>query len=54
MAMTGICTDRLLKQRSALRKQNILIDLPPQRGGLRSLSAGRFALRRRFRVNAAL
>jgi hypothetical protein len=38
MAMDGICLDRLLKQRSALHKQGILIDLPPQRGGLRSLS----------------
>ena len=38
--MTGICLDRLLKQRFALRKPDFFLDLPPPRGGLRSLSAG--------------
>jgi hypothetical protein len=32
--------DRLLKQRSALRKPDFFFDLPPPRGGLRSLSVG--------------
>jgi len=40
IAMAGICFDRLLKQRSALRKLGIPFDLPPRRGGLRSLSVG--------------
>jgi len=40
IAMAGICLDRLLKQRSALRKLCIPLDFPPQRGGLRSLSGG--------------
>ena len=34
----GICLDRLLKQRSALRKPDFSFDFPPPRGGLRSLS----------------
>jgi hypothetical protein len=38
--MAGICLDRLLKQRSALRKPDFFFDLPPPRGGLRSLSVG--------------
>jgi len=37
---TGICFGRLLKQRSALRKPDVSFDLPPPRGGLRSLSVG--------------
>jgi hypothetical protein len=32
--------DRLLKQRSALRKPDFFFGLPPPRGGLRSLSVG--------------
>jgi hypothetical protein len=40
IAMDGICLDRLLKQRSALRISGFLFDFPPQRGGLRSLSGG--------------
>jgi len=36
--MAGICLDRLLKQRSALRKLDFFFDLPPPRGGFRSLS----------------
>jgi hypothetical protein len=36
--MAGICLDRLLKQRSALRKSDFSFDYPPPRGGLRSLS----------------
>jgi hypothetical protein len=38
--MAGICLDRLLNQRSALRKPDFSFDFPPQRGGLRSLSVG--------------
>jgi hypothetical protein len=38
IGMTGICLDRLLKQRSALRKPDFSSDFPPPRGGLRSLS----------------
>jgi len=40
IAMAGTCLDRLLKQRSALRKPDIPFDFPPQSGGLRSLSGG--------------
>jgi hypothetical protein len=36
--MEGICLDRLLKQRLALRESGVPFDFPPQRGGLRSLS----------------
>ena len=35
--MEGVCLDRLPKQRSALPQQGILLDIPPQRGGLGSL-----------------
>jgi hypothetical protein len=38
--MDGICLDRLLKQRSALQKPDFPFDLPPPRGGLRSLAVG--------------
>jgi hypothetical protein len=38
--LAGLCRDRLLKQRSALRKLGNPLDYPPQRGGLRSLSDG--------------
>jgi len=38
IAIAGICLDRLLKQRSALRRLDISFDFPPQRGGIRSLS----------------
>jgi hypothetical protein len=34
IGMAGICLDRLLKQRSALRKPDFSFDLPPPRGGL--------------------
>jgi hypothetical protein len=37
--MTGICLDRLLKQRSALRKPDFSFGFPPRRGGLGNLSA---------------
>jgi len=40
IAIEGIWLDRLPKQRSALRKPDVLFDVPPQRGGLRSLSGG--------------
>ena len=33
--MDGICLDRLLKQRLALRKTCIPLDCPPQRGGIK-------------------
>jgi hypothetical protein len=39
-AMEGVSLDRLLKQRSALRKLGVPFDLPPQRGEFRSLSGG--------------
>jgi hypothetical protein len=38
--VAGIRLDRLLNQRSALRKPDFFFDLPPPRGGLRSLSVG--------------
>jgi hypothetical protein len=38
IGMTGIFLDRLLKQRSALRKPDFSFDFPPPSGGLRSLS----------------
>jgi hypothetical protein len=40
IAMERISLDRLLKQRSALRKPGMPFDFPPQRGGLRILSVG--------------
>jgi hypothetical protein len=40
IALAGICLDRLLQQRSALQKPNFPFDIPPPRGGLRSLSVG--------------
>jgi hypothetical protein len=45
IAMAEICLDRLLRQRSALRKPDSSFDFPPLRGGLRGLSvkAGCFA-----------
>jgi hypothetical protein len=42
--MTGICLDRILKQRSALRKPDFTFDFPPLRGGLRSLSVAAVCL----------
>jgi hypothetical protein len=38
--MNDTCLDRLLKQRFALPKPGHSFDLPPLRGGLRSLSVG--------------
>jgi hypothetical protein len=40
--MAVICFDRLLKQRSALRKPDIFFGFPPPCGGLRSLSVGAY------------
>jgi hypothetical protein len=41
VAIAGTGLNRLLKQRSALRKRgHRFSDLPPQRGGLRILSGG--------------
>jgi hypothetical protein len=48
VAVAGICFDRLLKQRGALRKPCILLDHPPQRGGLRSLSGEAVCLAAEF------
>jgi hypothetical protein len=42
--MEGICLDRLLKQRFALQEPDFSFDLPPPRGGLRSLSVGTVCL----------
>jgi hypothetical protein len=49
--VAGSCLDRLLKQRSALRKPDFFFDFPPLRGGLRSLSvkAGCIATKSRAR-----
>jgi hypothetical protein len=52
--MAGICLDRLLKQRSALRKPYLLFDFPPPCGGLRSLSVGADCLATKFRALFAL
>jgi hypothetical protein len=52
--MAGICLDRLLKQRSALQKPDFSFDLPPPRGGLRSLSVGADCLATEFRANSGL
>jgi hypothetical protein len=38
--MAGICLDRLLEQRFALRKPDLFFDFPPPCGGSRSLSVG--------------
>jgi len=38
IAIAGIGPDRLLKQRSALRKPDFFFDFPPPRGSIRSLS----------------
>jgi hypothetical protein len=54
IAMTGICLDRLLKQRSALQKLDIPFDVPPLRGGLRSLSVGADCLATESRALSAL
>jgi hypothetical protein len=40
LPMQGFCLDRLLKQRSALRRSSAPSDLPPPCGGIRSLSGG--------------
>jgi hypothetical protein len=40
IGLAGVCLDRLLKQRSALRKPDFSFDFPPPCGGLRSLSVG--------------
>jgi len=37
--MTGICLNRLLKRRSALRNQDFSFGFQPRRGGLGNLSA---------------
>jgi len=52
--MTGICLDRLLKQRSALRKPDFSFGFPPRRGGLRNLSVAAGCLATKSRVFAEL
>jgi hypothetical protein len=52
--MTGICLDRLLKQRSALRKSDFSSDLPPPRGGLRILSVGADYIATKYRAPSGL
>jgi len=54
MGMAGICLDRLLKQRSALRKPDFSFDFPPPRGGLRSLSVAADCLATRSRALSGL
>jgi hypothetical protein len=54
VAMSGICLDRLLKQRSALRKPDFSFDFPPPRGGLRSLSVGADCLATKSRALSEL
>jgi len=52
--LAGICLDRLLKQRSALRKPDFFSDFPPPRGGLRSLSVGADCLATKSRALSGL
>jgi hypothetical protein len=52
--MAGICLDRLLKQRSALRKPDFSFDFPPLRGGLRSLSVAADCLATKSRALSGL
>jgi hypothetical protein len=48
--MAGIRLDRLLKQRSALRKPEISFAFPPPRDGLRSLAVGEDCLATKSRT----
>jgi hypothetical protein len=52
--LAGICLDRLLRQRSALRKPDFSFDFPPPCGGLRSLSAGAVGLATKSGILAGL
>jgi hypothetical protein len=52
--LAEICLDRLLKQRSALRKPDFPFDFPPPRGGLRSLSVKADCLATKSRALAEL
>jgi hypothetical protein len=54
LGMAAICLDRLLKQRSALRKLGTPFDFPPQRGGLRSLSVGADCFATKYRALSEL
>jgi len=54
IAIEGICLDRLLRQRSALRKPNFSFDFPPPRGGLRSLSVAADCLAKKSRALSGL
>jgi hypothetical protein len=54
MGMAGICLDRLLKQRFALRKPDFSFDFPPPRGGLRSLSVAADCLATKSRALSGL
>jgi hypothetical protein len=44
IAIAGICLDQLLEQHSALQEPDFSFDLPPPRGGLRSLPFGAVCL----------
>jgi hypothetical protein len=52
--LAGICLDRLLKQRSALRKPDFFFAFPPPRGGLRSLSVAADCLATKSRALSEL
>jgi len=52
--MAGICLDRLLKQRFALRILDIPFDFAPPRGGLRSLSVGADCIATKYRALSEL
>jgi hypothetical protein len=52
--MAGIYRDRLLAQRSALRKPDFSFDFPPPRGGLRSLSVGADCLATKSRAHSGI
>jgi hypothetical protein len=52
--MAGICLDRLLEQRSALREPDFSFDFPPPCGGLRSLSVGADCIATKSRILSGL
>jgi len=52
--MAAVCLDRLLKQRSALRKPDFSSDFPPRRGALRNLSVGADYIATKYRAPSEL
>jgi hypothetical protein len=54
IGMAGIRLDRLLKQRSALRKPDFSFGIPPPRGGLTSLSVGADCIATKSRPHSEL